>query len=134
MSRTPTVKPATIRIIAIQILLFGLLFLPDYSLYHLTFGRMDISKIVYTLAMILDNPAFYILLIVVALIFTFTFEYALDVDRLKQGGISIGRIFMTVILRILLLYVGLFLASWLFLTYKLMFMGHIYINHLVFNF
>ena len=120
----------TIRIIAIQILFLGLLFLPDYSLYRVPLGN-DSSMILYTLSQFMNNPAFYILLIVVALVFTFSFKLRLDDLVSGDGSVSVGSLFLRTAIRILVLYIGIFILSWLFLVYKQMFMGTIYINEIV---
>lgn len=127
------VSPGTIRVVAFQVLLFGLLFLPDYSDFKMAFASKDTSMVLYTLGLFMNNPAFYILLIIVAMIFAFSFQLKVQ-DMVEQGeSVTVGDMLIRVLARILILYVSLFFASWLFLVYKLMFMGNIYINPIIFR-
>lgn len=136
-----SLSKGTIRIFAVQFLFIGLLFLPDLGLSasgvrwtDILGGAAEVSKLLQTLGFILENPAFYVILTVSALLFSFSFEMA--PYRSEDGQVtlpSIGATLVRVLIRILLLYAGLFLASWIFLTYKLMFMGTVYINPLVFK-
>ncbi len=133
MALSLKLTPPTIRIIAFQILFFGLLFLPDYSSYHVTFERMDVSRVMYALAHFMNNPAFYGLLIVTAIIFSFSFQYRIEDVAQEDGIVSVGDMLIRSLARVLVLYIILFFVSWLFLTYKLMFMQDIYINDKVFS-
>lgn len=128
-----SLSPAAIRIFAIQLLFLGLLFLPDYSLFHGTFGQAAYSRIANVLSLIMGNPAFYMILMVAAVIYSFSFRMNLDEVAGEAGQVSVGSILFRSLMRITTLYAILFVVSWLFLTYKLMFMGNIYINPLVFR-
>lgn len=129
----------TIRIFAVQLLFVGLLFLPDLGLSssgarwtEMLGGAAEVSKLLQTLGFILQNPAFYALLTVSALIFSFSFDMDRSDDEEGQTTLpSVGGTLVRALTRILTLYAGLFLASWIFLTYKMMFMGTIYINHIL---
>ena len=134
-----SLSTGTIRVFAIQILFLGLLFLPNLGSdafgprWTDILGGADVSRLMQTLGFILSNPAFYIVLTVSALIFSFSFEM---MDRCSEGQTiipSVGATLLRALSRILVLYAGLFLASWIFLTYKLMFMGTIYINPIIFK-
>ncbi len=127
------VSPSAVRILAVQMLFLGLLFLPDYSSYKVPLADRDVSLVMYSLSQFMNNPAFYILLIIVAVIFTFSFKFNLDSLVDKDGSVTVGAVFMQTATRIVGLYIGLFFLSWLFLVYKLMFMDSIYINHLIFQ-
>ena len=124
---------SAVRVLAMQLLFLGLLFLPDYSSYKVPLASREVSMIMYTLSQFMNNPAFYVILIIVAVIFTFSFKLNLDSIIESDGSVTVGSIFLQAAARILGLYVGLFFVSWLFLVYKLMFMDTIYINHLIFR-
>ncbi len=126
-------SPGALRIIAFQVLFLGLLFLPDMASYTIHLTSREYSMVVYTLSEFMNNPAFYILLIIVALIFTFSFKLNVDSITMEDGSVSVGSILLSAGIRILALYIGLFFASWLLLVYKLMFMDSIYINNMVLN-
>ncbi len=126
-------SPSIVRVLAVQLLFLGLLFLPDYSSYKVPLASKDVSLVMYTLSQFMNNPAFYILLIVVAVIFTFSFKIRLDEVVETDGSAVVGAIFLQTAARVLALYIGLFFISWLFLVYKLMFMENIYINDLIFR-
>jgi hypothetical protein len=133
-------SPGAIRIFALQLLFMGLLFLPDLGLSASGFkwtdilgGAAEVSRLVQTLGFVLSNPAFYILLTISALIFSFSFEMSQEREEGTAAPFSVGATLLRALWRILFLYVCLFLASWVFLTYKLMFMGTIYINPIVFK-
>jgi len=126
-------SPNVLRIFALQILFFGLLFLPDYSLFRASFRAEDYSRIVHVLTLILGNPAFYVVLMVSAIMYSFSFRMQVSDVVDEAGSVSVGKILARSLMRIFILYTILFLLSWLFLTYKLMFMGNIYINPIVFR-
>ncbi len=126
-------SPNVLRIFALQILFFGLLFLPNYSLFRASFRAEDYSRIVHVLTQILGNPAFYIVLMVSAIIYSFSFRMQVSDVVDDAGSVSVGKVLARSLTRIFILYAILFLLSWLFLTYKLMFMGNIYINPVVFR-
>jgi hypothetical protein len=130
---TVNMSSSAVRIIAIQLLFLGLLFLPNYSSYTVPLASREVSMVMYTLSQFMNNPAFYILLIIVAVIFTFSFKLNLDSLIGNDGSVTVGSIFLQAAARVLGLYIGLFFVSWLFLVYKLMFMDTIYINSLIFR-
>ena len=125
-------SPGAIRVIAFQVLFLGLLFLPDMADYTVHLTSREYSMIVYTLSEFMNNPAFYILLIIVALLFAFSFKLSLD-SITEDGSVSVGSVLVSAGVRIFSLYIGLFFLSWLLLVYKLMFMDAIYINDIVFR-
>lgn len=134
-----SLSPGALRIFAIQILFLGLLFLPEIGSgaagpkWTEVLGGADVSRLMQTLGLILNNPAFYILLTVAALIFSFSFQMK-DIGPLGQtDSATLGGTLLNALSRILVLYAGLFFLSWIFLTYKLMFMGTIYINPIIFK-
>ncbi|MCB9979328.1 MAG: hypothetical protein H6862_06985 [Rhodospirillales bacterium] len=134
-----SLSSSTIRVFAIQILFLGLLFLPEIGSgasgpkWTEVLGGADVSRLMQTLGLILNNPAFYILLMISALIFSFSFQMK-EIDTPGQTEIpTLGGTLLRALFRVLILYGGLFLVSWIFLTYKLMFMGTIYINPIVFK-
>ncbi|HRC27230.1 MAG TPA: hypothetical protein PKX87_07360 [Alphaproteobacteria bacterium] len=133
-------SPGAIRIFALQLLFMGLLFLPDLGLSASGFkwtdilgGAAEVSRLVQTLGFVLSNPAFYILLTISALIFSFSFEMREEQEEGTTMSSTVGATLLRALGRILFLYACLFLASWIFLTYKLMFMGTIYINPIIFK-
>lgn len=123
----------TVRAFAIQLLFLGLLFLPDYSLFRKSFEAENFSRVVHVLAQIMGNPAFYLILMICAVIYSFSFRMNIDDVTDEGGNVSVGQILFRSLLRIVGLYTILFILSWLFLTYKLMFMGNVYINPVVFR-
>lgn len=123
----------TVRAFAIQLLFLGLLFLPDYSLFRKSFEAENFSRVVHVLAQIMGNPAFYLILMICAVIYSFSFRMNIDDVTDEGGNVSVGQILFRSLLRIVGLYTVLFILSWLFLTYKLMFMGNVYINPVVFR-
>lgn len=122
-----------IRIFAIQLLFMGLLFLPDYSLFRGEIAQAEFFKVLDVLSRIMGNPAFYVLLMISAVIYSFSFRMNLDEVTDSGGSVSVGALLFRSLMRILGLYAVLFVLSWLFLTYKLMFMGEIYVNAIVFK-
>lgn len=134
-----SLSTGTIRVFAVQILFLGLLFLPNLGSgasgpkWTDILGGTDVSRFMQTLGFILNNPAFYIVLTVSALIFSFSFQMGEDRSDGRTVLPSVGATLLRALSRVFVLYVGLFLASWIFLTYKLMFMGTIYINPIVFK-
>ncbi len=128
-----SLSPSAIRILAVQLLFLGMLFLPDYSSYKIPLASRDVSMVMYTLSQFMNNPAFYFILIIVAIIFTFSFKLKLDAVVSEDGSVTVGVVFIQAAARVFVLYIGLFFLSWLFLVYKLMFMDSIYINHLIFK-
>lgn len=128
-----SLSPAAIRIFAIQLLFLGLLFLPDYSLFKGTFDQAAYSRVAQVFSLIMANPAFYAILMVAALIYSFSFRMRVGDVEDENGDVSVGYILFRSLMRIVGLYGILFILSWLFLTYKLMFMGDIYVNDRVFS-
>lgn len=122
-----------VRVFAIQLLFLGLLFLPDYSLFRKSFEAENFSRVVHVLSLIMGNPAFYLILMISAVIYSFSFRMSVDDVTDENGNVSVGQILFRSLVRIVGLYAILFVLSWLFLTYKLMFMGNIYINAVVFR-
>lgn len=125
---TGFLSPITIRIIAVQLLFFGLLFLPEYSIYPLKWEVAELSIIMKTFQEIVDNPAFYGLLMITTIILMFSFEVSVDEELVQDGKISAGTLLLRSLTRVFSIYVGLFFLSWFFLVYKLRFMGDVYIN------
>jgi hypothetical protein len=125
---TGFLSPLTIRIIALQLLFFGLLFLPEFSIYPLKWEVAELSIIMKTFQEIVDNPAFYGLLMVVTVILMFSFEVSVDEDLVHEGKVSAGVLLLRALGKVFSIYAGLFFISWFFLIYKLRFMGEIYIN------
>ena len=125
------ITPLTIRIIAVQLLFLGLLFLPEYSLLPLKWSVAELSIVMKTFQEIVDNPIFYGLLMLITIILLFSFDVSVDEEKLKEGKISIGSLLVQSLSKILGIYLGLYVMSWLFLVYKLRFMGFIYINSLL---
>lgn len=119
--------PLTIRIIAFQVLFLGLLFLPHYSVYPVSLAGADWSLMIGTLTQILDNPAFYVLLMAVAIIFMFSF----DAGVLPGETTSAGAMLMKSLNRILTIYLSFVLIAWFFLIFKKMFMGAVYVNDVI---
>ena len=130
-ARKPIISPITYRIIGIQILFFGLLFLPEMSLYPLKFQVAEFSMVMKTFQEIVDNPWFYALLMLVTVIMLFSFSVHVEEVSNSFGQVSLGLLVSKALTRILIIYVILFTLSWLFLVYKLRFMGDIYINNFI---
>ena len=125
----------SIRIMALQILLFGLLFLPDFASFPPSFGAGDASILLRTLALVMANPAFYGVLTISAIVFSFSFDFNVSKVTREDGTISVGDMLIRSLARVLILYVCIFIISWVFLTYKMMFMGEIYTNpHIILYF
>lgn len=125
----PLITPVTYRIIGLQILFLGLLFLPEMSIYPLKFAVAEYSVVMKTLQYIVDNPYFYGLLMLTTLIMMFSFDVKVNQETLLKGRISLGGIVIKALGKILVIYLGLYAVSWLFLIYKMRFMGEVYINH-----
>ena len=126
--RSPLISSATIRIIGFQFLCLGLLFLPELSIFPLKWESAEYSLIMRTFQEIVDNPFFYGLLGVISVIMLFSFDEKIDESQIHNGAISLGSVLVKALSKVILIYSGLYIASWLFLVYKLRFMGDIYIN------
>lgn len=128
-ARRPIISAASIRIIAVQLLLFGLLFLPEISIYPLKWAVSEYSLVMRTFQEILDNPFLYGYLVFISILMLFSFD--LDVEKVqgRNGKISMGSLFFKALGKVLAVYGVLYLASWLLLVYKLRFLGDVYINH-----
>jgi len=115
----------------VQLLFFGLLFLLEISIYPLKWQISEISVVMQTFQKIVDNPAFYGLLMFVSVVMLFSFDISVDEVNVKDGKVSLGQLLVKPLGRIFATYLGLFLLSWFFLIYKTMFMGDVYINALI---
>ncbi|MEM6781476.1 MAG: hypothetical protein AAF569_06395 [Pseudomonadota bacterium] len=126
--RQPLISPATIRIIAIQLMLFGLLFLPEYSVYPFKWEVAEYSLVMQTFQEVVDNPFLYVLLMIISIMLLFSFD--MDVEKIApEGKVSLGQVFFRALSRVLGVYSALYIASCFFLIYKLRFLGEIYINN-----
>ncbi len=130
--KQPVISAASIRIIAVQLLLFGLLFLPEFSIYPMKWEVAEYSLVMRTFQDIVDNPFFYSYLAFISILMLFSFDVNVE-DVASQGGrVSMGQMFVKALTKVVTVYGVLYAASWLLLIYKLRFLGDVYINgHLV---
>lgn len=127
--KRPLISPATIRIIAIQLLLFGLLFLPEYSIYPLKWSVSEYSLVMRTFQEIVDNPFFYGFLTIISILLLFSFDVKVEELPVRDGKVPLGQMFVKALARVMGVYISIYLGSWFLLIYKLRFLGEIYINH-----
>lgn len=130
--KQPIISAASIRIIAVQLLLFGLLFLPEFSIYPMKWEVAEYSLVMRTFQDIVDNPFFYAYLAFISILMLFSFDVNVEEVHVRDGRLSMGQMFVKALTKVITVYGVLYIASWLLLIYKLRFLGDVYINnHLV---